>query len=635
MTPSATTESSSRKPLRLWPGVVLAVIVVALRYVVPAVASDDAMIFDMPLAIVGMLGGMFATVAIVAWWLLFSRAAWVERLGALLMIGVGIFVTSLIVHESIAGGMMGALLYIYSIPFVGVVFVAWAAATRRLSDGARRAWLVVAIVLGCAPWVLLRTAGSHGAGSEFYWRWKPTPEQRLLAQANDEPKPLPPPSSPAEPPKEAAATVSTPIEKEVAGSTPAATKAESAASTTREAVKDRLPVPDRVSTRAEWPGFRGPDRDGIVRGVRIETDWSKTPPKLLWRRQVGPAWSSFAIQGDLFYTQEQRGEQEVVACYRVSTGEPVWRHRDPVRFYESNGGAGPRGTPTLANGRVYTLGATGILNALNAANGAVVWSRNAATENTVQVPDWAFAGSPLVIGDLVIVALSGQLVAYDATTGERRWSGPEGGAGYSSPHLATIGGVPQILLLRGSRTISVSPSDGKLLWEHRWAPGVGILQPAQAEGGDVLLTTGEGMGGVGVRRIAVTRGSDGWSVQERWTSRGLKPYFNDFVVHKGNAYGFDGSILAAINLDDGERKWKGGRYGNGQLLLLADQDLLLVLSEEGELALISATPDQFKEIARFKAIEGKTWNHPALARDVLLVRNGEEIAAFRLTPVNH
>jgi hypothetical protein len=138
-----------------------------------------------------------------------------------------------------------------------------------------------------------------------------------------------------------------------------------------------------------------------------------------------------------------------------------------------------------------------------------------------------------------------------------------------------------------------------------------------------------------MHRIKVTHGADGWNVEERWTSEGLHPYFNDFVVHKGYAFGFDGSNLGCIDLKDGESKWKGGRYGNGQLVLLPDQDVLLVLSEQGELVLVSATPDQFKELARFPAIKGKTWNHPVLAGDVLLVRNGEEMAAFRLSLANH
>ena len=176
---------------------------------------------------------------------------------------------------------------------------------------------------------------------------------------------------------------------------------------------------------------------------------------------------------------------------------------------------------------------------------------------------------------------------------------------------------------------SVAPADGALLWQHKW-PGVTILQPARTVDSDVLITTGDMSGGVGMRRVAVAHGGSGWSVEERWTSKDLKPYFNDFVVHKGCAFGFDGSILACIDLDGGKRKWKGGRYGHGQFVLLPDQDLLLVVSEEGELALVRATPDQFTELARFKAIEGKTWNHPVLVGDVLLVRNGEEMAAFRL-----
>ena len=259
-----------------------------------------------------------------------------------------------------------------------------------------------------------------------------------------------------------------------------------------------------------------------------------------------------------------------------------------------------------------------------------MWSRNVASDTKKEIPGWGFSGSPLVVGDLVIAAAAGTLAAYDLDTGDLRWVGPDGGGGYSSPHLLTIGGVSQVVLLNGPGATSVAPADGKLLWQHKLPSGARIVQPAVTAEGDVLIHDGEYGDGNHLRRIAVARGPSGWTSEERWSTMGLKPNFNDFVVHNGHAFGFDGRILSCVDLADGKRKWKGGRYGHGQLVLLPDQDLLLVLSEQGELALVGATPDQHTELARFKAIEGKTWNHPVLVGDILLVRNGEEMAAFRL-----
>jgi outer membrane protein assembly factor BamB len=279
---------------------------------------------------------------------------------------------------------------------------------------------------------------------------------------------------------------------------------------------------------------------------------------------------------------------------------------------------------------VYTFGATGILNALDAGNGAVLWSRNAASDTGTKVPGWGFASSPLVVGDIVVAAAAGKLAAYDLSTGAPRWVGPAGGDSYSSPHLVTIGGVPQILLMSALGATSVAPADGTLLWKYAWPSDTRIMQPAVTADGDLLITAGDAMGGVGMRRIAVAHGPAGWTTEERWTSAGLKPSFNDSVIHDGYVYGFNGGILACVDLKDGKRMWKGGRYGAGQLVLLRDQSLLLVLSEEGELALVKAAPGQFTELARFPAMEGKTWNHPVLAGDRLLVRNGNEMVAFRL-----
>jgi len=575
MTLAPTDQPPPPKPLRLWPGVLAAVLLVLLRFAVPII-MPDAML-------VGVMGSLVCVLAILLWWLFFSRAPWLDRVGAIVLMAIVLFATSRVVHVSIAKGAMGILFPLMAIPVLSLAFVAWALASRRLSIGLRRASMVATILLACGAFTLLRTGGiSGGGGSDLHWRWTQSPEQRLLAY--------------------------------------------------HEPVRQITPHPN-PSPQAEgndWPGFRGPDRNGIVRGVRIETDWSRSPPVELWRRPIGPGWSSFAVHGDLLYTQEQRGDDEIVACYKVSTGEPVWRHRDPVRFWESNAGPGPRSTPTLSNGRLYTFGATGILNALDAATGALVWSRNAASDSETKVPMWGFASSPLVVDDVVMVAATGKLVGCDIATGKPRWFGPPHGGSYSSPQLVTIDGVAQILQLSEAGVTSVAPTNGALLWEHSW-PVFTIVQPALTADGDVLISGCGGGGGVGMRRLAVAHGPSGWTAQERWTSAGLKPYFNDLVIHQRHAFGFDNSILACIDLADGKRKWKGGRYGNGQLVLLPDQDLLLVLSEQGELALVGATPDDFKELARFPAIKGKTWNHPVLVGDVLLVRNGEEMAAFRLS----
>jgi outer membrane protein assembly factor BamB len=624
MTNAQTNELTPRKPLRLWPGVVAAVLMCVIRFVVP-IALPEAGGY-------GVIGSAFGALAIVVWWVCFSRAPWSERLGAVILMIVALFVTSRLVHESIAGAGMGMLLYIMAFPVQTLALVAWAVASRHLSGGPRRASMVATIVLASGIFALVRTGGITNdlIGSDFHWRWTPTPEDRLLAHAADEPATpslaraaVATPPAAAETSKEAAApSKELPVAK--AGDEPAALPA------TQSTARNKPATLAAVETGADWPGFRGPGRDSIVRGVRIETDWSKSPPLALWRRPIGPGWSSFAVRDDLLYTQEQRGQDEIVACYRVSTGEPVWKHRDPVRFWESNGGAGPRATPTLSHGRVYTFGATGILNALDAVSGAVVWSRNAASDTHTKVPGWGFTSSPLVVDNVVIVATSGTLAAYDLATGHPRWVGPHRGGSYSSPQLATIDGVAQVLLLSAPGAVSVAPADGALLWEYTWEGGA-IVQPALTSDGGVLISALAMTGGMGTRRIAVAHGAGGWTVQERWTSNGLKPYFNDFVVHKGHAFGFDGNILACIDLEDGTRKWKGGRYGNGQLVLLADQDLLLVLSEDGELALVAAASDRFTELARFPAIEGKTWNHPVLVGDILLVRNGQEMAAFRLS----
>jgi len=575
---------ASPRPLRLWPGVIAIGLLFLARFGVKAVIPGFE---GFMWAIQGSFG---CALAVILWWLFFSRAPWLDRIGAILLIAAALGSAWFLKHESMGPAWMAA----YAVPFVLLALVAAAFAARNLPNSRRRLLIASAILLSSLGWSFFRTEGIDGDHkATFAWRWSATTEQQLLA------KPIPTPSAP-------------PVEIAPAPSQPAAPAMES-----KTAV---LPT-----VTPEWPGFRGPHRDSVVPGVTIATNWSQSPPVEVWRKPVGPGWSSFAVQGALIYTQEQRGEEELVTAYKAANGDLAWRHADPVRFFESNAGAGPRATPTLAKGRVYTLGATGILNVLDASTGQRIWSRDTTGDTKRRVPDWGFSASPIVTQGLVII-YAGRLAAYEAATGNLKWLGESVGGSYSSPQLATIGGVEQLLILTPQGAASLDPATGTPLWSHEWK-GLPIIQPDLIPGGGILISAFQS---AGTRRIDPVHGPNGWTIETRWTSLALKPYFNDTIIYKGHAYGFDARILACIDLNDGKRIWKGGRYGNGQMLLLPDQDLLLILSEDGELALVPASDSGFTELAKIPVLEGKTWNHPVLAAGLLFVRNAQEMAAFRL-----
>ncbi len=560
---------NAQPPLRLWPAVAILSLQWLMRFLVPPFVPSA-----LPAAVIAaLLGGPLLAI----WWLFFSRAPKRERLFALVLVPLGLFGAFKLSDPSVATGMQGVMFFVYTMPLISAAFVAWAILSRRFAASNRLATMALAICIGSSVMTLFRSGGfSTALDSDFSWRWADTAEDKLVS----------------------------------------ATKAEPA---------QALTIAEMQAASISWPGFRGVGRDGIVHGSRIATDWNSAPPRTLWRRPIGPGWSSFAVRGKFLFTQEQRGEEELVSCYRLDSGQPVWRHSDPVRFWEANAGAGPRGTPSLDGDEIYSLGATGLLNALRVADGSVIWMRDIAAETGAETPIWGFSASPLVLGDLVLAAAAGDLIACDRTTGAVRWKSPSAGSGYSSPQIMTLAGVPQVLQQSAEGVASFDPANGQQLWRYNWE-GYPIIQP-QAFEGDLLLSVNQSSG---LRRLSCKREGERWQVQERWTSKAFKPYFNDFSLAGGYAYGFDGSVLACIDLTRGERVWKGGRYGQGQMLLLADQALMLVLGEKGQLALVEAKPTGFKEVARAEVLKGITWNHPVLVDGILLVRNGKEMSAIQL-----
>ena len=395
-----------------------------------------------------------------------------------------------------------------------------------------------------------------------------------------------------------------------------------------------------VASESDWPGYRGAARDGIVRGVTLRADWSTKPPREVWRHPVGSAWSSFAVVGDIAFTQEQHDADEAVVAYRLSTGEQLWAHRDQVKFIAADfqGGPGPRATPQFDQGKLYTQGATGLLNCLDAATGRVVWSadilKDAGSEKS-PAPNlgWGTAGSPLVVDQLVIVipgGMDGQSVAaYDKLSGKRVWSGGSRIATYGSPRVEALLGERIILVCLGEGLAGHSLADGSELWFFPWmsGPKVNAAQPLVIADNSLLFGCGYGIGTV---RLDLARMGTKWTVTQRWHSNRFRPKFNDFVLHDGHVYGLDDGTLTCLDIESGKVKWKSGRYGYGQLLLVGE--MLLILSETGQVVLVPASPSRPEVTASFQALgdENFTWNHPVLVRGKLLVRNAHEAACFDL-----
>lgn len=381
----------------------------------------------------------------------------------------------------------------------------------------------------------------------------------------------------------------------------------------------------------DCPSFRGLHSDAVVENPSLVADGSQLPI-VIWRRPMGRGWGSFAVVGDYGFTQEQRGPTECVVCYDLRDGAELWAHADAACFDKGSAGPGPRATPTVVEDRLYTIGATGLLNCLRASDGEALWKVDVLEDNGCRNSEHGVAASPLVVDGLVIVtpmeSAEKALAAYDIDTGKRVWVAGGGPAGFSTPIVADICGQRQILCFSGAGLASYDIPTGVVLWFFEWKNGnhTNCAQPVVLCGPPdrIVLSTAYGTGTVCVEVVL----RDAWEVQRVWTSRHLQSHFSSPILVGKCLYGLNNRILTCLDVDGGERQWKGGRYGHGQMLLLNGR--LLVQTEAGDLVLLEPDPFELREIARLDGVlPGKTWNVPVLAADRLLLRNDREAVCLQ------
>ena len=395
-----------------------------------------------------------------------------------------------------------------------------------------------------------------------------------------------------------------------------------------------------------FPQFLGPTRDCKVPGPELATDWSANPPQPLWRQPIGAAWSGFAIAGHRAVTQEQREEKEATVCYDIETGKVLWITENPGHYNTAIAGEGPRATPTIVDSHVFALGAEGILNCLDLVSGDQLWQRDLAKDAGLSTDgpsdqtgaskprnkskEWGFSSSPLVSAGKVIVSAGGEneksLIAYDTSSGNPVWFGGSSRAGYSSALIAPIHGEDQVLIFNQDGLAAHSPKDGNVLWAFDWnKPHPHVSMPLVLPDNKILLSLGYGNGS---KLVQVKKDGESYSTSERWHSRRMKAKFTNLIFHNDHVFGLDDGIFACIELERGRPTWKNGRYGHGQILLRNEH--ILVMAENGDVLLLEANPEKHSELTRFAALDGKTWNPPALASEYLLVRNHREAACYKL-----
>lgn len=394
------------------------------------------------------------------------------------------------------------------------------------------------------------------------------------------------------------------------------------------------PAETNSAVHANWPGFRGPHQSGEYDATPIFTNWPPTGLRCLWRQACGGGYSSFAMADGRAFTLEQRRDDEVLVAYDIETGRELWTNGWSAKFMEYHSDAGPRCTPAYDNGRVYSLGATGEFRCVNVTNGENIWAKNIMTENKSALPDYGLAASPLIVDEKIILqpdAYKGKSVAcYDKRDGKMLWHALDMPMGYATPMLVTIGGERQVIVCGRPDIVGLRLDDGVERWRVNWHINNNerpITQPLMLSSNSFMLSAAYM---TGCEAYQINRTNDTFTGDELWKTKSLKTKFASAVYWDGYVYGLDEDILACVDAKTGERKWKDGRYGYGQLLV--SQGYLFVLGAEGDLVLVKAAPDKLTELARFPALKGKSWNAMAAGDGRLLLRNGAEMACYEISP---
>lgn len=380
---------------------------------------------------------------------------------------------------------------------------------------------------------------------------------------------------------------------------------------------------------ADWPQYRGPNRDGVSSETGLLESWPETGPTECWRKPLGQGFSGIAVAGGGLYTLYSDGEQELALKLDSQSGEELWKVPVGPHFDEALGN-GPRSTPTVDGDRVYVLSSTGHLKALSAQDGSTIWETQARDRLGAPMPLRGFAPSPLVDGDLVILELGAgegkSIHAFDKSTGKVAWSVRDNPPGYASPIAVDIGGVHQIVFVHtaGDEVVSVLP-DGTAHWAHPWEGGT-LAMPLFIPPDKVFVSASADVGAMVVR---VTETDDGPRVEEVWRDRVMKNHWSSSVFYEGVLYGFDNGTFKAVDPETGEMLWAHRGLGKGSLV--AADGLLIVLGDRGDLVLVEATPEEYRQKGEVEPLGRKTWTAPTLADGRLYLRDMDEIVCLEVS----